>query len=129
MANRCYLCLSKEESIDHILLHCELARSLWNLLFSLLEMLWVLPYSIREMLLGWLGSCVGKKRKKVWLSAPLCLFWIVWKERNNSAFENEGHLVQRCKSFFLCNLWAWAKGFLDFGPHSCVDFVDWLGSL
>ena len=36
LANKCYLCLSKEESIDHILLHCELARSLWNLLFSLL---------------------------------------------------------------------------------------------
>ena len=28
LANRCYLCLSEEESIDHILLHCELARSL-----------------------------------------------------------------------------------------------------
>ena len=29
---------------------------------------------LREALLGWLGSCVGKKRKKVWLSVPLCLF-------------------------------------------------------
>ena len=63
---------SKEESIDHILLHCELARSLWNL-FSLFGVSWVLPSSVREALLGWLGSCVGKKRKKVWLSAPLCL--------------------------------------------------------
>ena len=67
---------SEEESIDHILLHCELARSLWNL-FSLFGVSWVLPSSVREALLGWLGSCVGKKRKKVWLSTPLCLFWIV----------------------------------------------------
>ena len=52
LANRCYLCLSEEKSIDHILLHCELARSLWNLLFSLFGVLWVLPYSIREALLG-----------------------------------------------------------------------------
>ena len=70
---------------------------------------------------------MGKKRKKVWLSAPFCLFWIVWKERNSRAFENEGHSVQGCKSFFLCNLWAWAKGFFDFGPPSFVGFVDWLG--
>ena len=65
LANRCYLCLSKEESIDYILLHCVLTRSLWNFLFSLFGVLWVLPYSIREALLGWLGPCVGKERKKV----------------------------------------------------------------
>ena len=65
LANRCYLCLAEEESIDHILLHCGLARSLWGLLFSLFEVSWVLPSSIREALLGWLGPCVGKERKKV----------------------------------------------------------------
>ena len=51
LANRCYLCLSEEESIDHILLHCEQARSLWNLLFSLFGVSWVLSYSVREALL------------------------------------------------------------------------------
>ena len=35
LANRCYLCQRNEESIDHILLHCEKARTLWVLLFSL----------------------------------------------------------------------------------------------
>ena len=32
LANRCYLCLSKEKSIDHILLHCELARKFMELI-------------------------------------------------------------------------------------------------
>ena len=116
LANRCYLCLSKEESIDHILLHCVLTRSLWNFLFSLFGVLWVLPYSIREALLGWLGPYVGKEMKKVWFSDSLCLFWIVWKERNNKAFENEGYSVQGCKLFFLCNVWAWTKGFFYSDP-------------
>ena len=107
LANRCYLCLAEEESIDHILLHCGLARSLWGLLFSLFEVSWVLPSSIREALLGWFRPCVEKERKKVWFSAPLCLFWIVWKEKNNRAFENEEHTIHGCKSFFLCNMWAW----------------------
>ena len=30
--------------------------------------------------------------------------------------------------FFLCNLWAWAKGFLVSSPPFIVDFVDLLGS-
>ena len=65
LANKCYLCLLDEEFIDHILLHCELARSLWNLLFSLFGVSCVLTYLVREALLGWLEPCVGKKRKKV----------------------------------------------------------------
>ena len=77
LANICYLCLSEEESIDHILLHCVLTRSLWSLLISLFGVSWVLHSSIREALLGWLGPCVGKERKKVCFSTPLYLFWIV----------------------------------------------------
>ena len=65
--------------------------------------------------------------KKVWFSAPLYLFWIVWKARNSRAFENEEHSIHGCKSFFLCNLWAWTKGFFGSSPLSVVDFVDWLG--
>ena len=83
---------------------------------------------VREALLGWFGPCVGKERKKVWLSAPLCLFWIIWKERNSRAFENEEQSIHGCKSFFLCNLWAWTRGFFGSGPPSIVDFVEWLGA-
>ena len=74
LANRCYLCLSEEETLDHLLLQCNVARILWHLLFSLFGVSWVLPFSAGETLLGWHGSFVGKKRKKVWRVAPLCLF-------------------------------------------------------
>ena len=37
LANHCFLCLSHEVSIDHILLHYDKARVLWELLFSLLR--------------------------------------------------------------------------------------------
>ena len=78
-------------------------------------------------LVGWLGPCVGKERKKVWFSAPLCLFWIVWKEINSKVFENEEQSIHGCKSVLLCNLWAWTRGFFGSSPPSVVDFVDWLG--
>lgn len=70
---------------------------------------------------------MGMKRKIVWQATLMCIFWIVWKEINNRAFEDEGHSIQKCKCYFLCNPWAWAKGFLVFGPSFVVDFVDWLG--
>ena len=40
-------------------------------------MQWVLPASVKMMLLGWNGSFVGKKRKEVWRAGPLCIFWTV----------------------------------------------------
>ncbi|RVW43830.1 Triphosphate tunel metalloenzyme 3 [Vitis vinifera] len=45
------------------------------------------PATVKEMLLGWNGTFVGKKRKVVWKASPLCLFWTVWKTRNKVAFE------------------------------------------
>ncbi|XP_059623206.1 uncharacterized protein LOC132266370 [Cornus florida] len=33
--NRCYMCLRDEESMDHLLLHCNMVRDCWNLMFGL----------------------------------------------------------------------------------------------
>ncbi|RVW39006.1 putative ribonuclease H protein [Vitis vinifera] len=82
LANRCFLCLSEEETVDHLLLHCIKTRVLWNLLFSLFGISWTLSCSVKSTLLGWTGGFVGKRRKKAWQMAPLCIFWTVWKERN-----------------------------------------------
>ena len=72
VANKCYL--YKEESTDHLLIHCDLTRDLWHFVFSLFGVFWVLPSSVKEVLLGWHGSFVGRYKKKVWYAAPLCLF-------------------------------------------------------
>ena len=58
---------------------------------------------MRETLIGWHGSFVGRKRKKVWRAAPLCLFWTNWKERNSRVLKNKEHFVHRIKLNFLCN--------------------------
>ena len=53
LANRCFFCLIEEESTNHILIHCTKTRVLWELLFALFGVIWVLPCSVREALLGW----------------------------------------------------------------------------
>ena len=71
---------------------------------------------------------MDKKYRKAWLAAPLCLFWMIWKERNRIVFYNEDLSIQRMKNSFVCNLWSWGKSCLDVGPISLINFVDWLGS-
>ena len=128
LANRCFLCCDDEETINHILIHCPKARVLWNLVFSLFGVNWVLPLTVRDTLLGWSASFVDKKRGKTWRAAPLCLFWTIWKERNRIVFYNEALSIQRLKISFVCNLFSWSKTCLDGKPCSLINFVDWLGS-
>ena len=49
-----------------------------------------MPAIVKEMLLSWNGSFVGKKRKEVRITDPLCIFWTVWKAMNSIAFEGFG---------------------------------------
>ena len=95
IANRCFLCCVEEDLINHILINCSKARVLWELVFALFGVMWVLLLLARDTLLGWHECFVGKKRRKAWMIVPLYLFWSVWKERNMIAFENEDLLIQR----------------------------------
>ncbi|RVX12073.1 Protein detoxification 45, chloroplastic [Vitis vinifera] len=56
LANRCSLCCVEEETINHILIHCSKAKILWDLVFSLFGVNWVLPLMARNTLLG--GNCI-----------------------------------------------------------------------
>ncbi|RVW13852.1 hypothetical protein CK203_079439 [Vitis vinifera] len=107
--NRCFLCKNEEESIDHLLLFCEKARMLWYLTFSLFGVQWVMHSSVKRNLLGWYGSFVGKKREKAWKTAPLCLMWTIWKERNRRAFDDVERNDQDIKSIFLYTFVNWAR--------------------
>ena len=106
---------------------CIMTRTLWNLLFSLFGVEWVLSGTVKDTLLGWHGAFVGKIRKKAWQMAPLCIFWSVWKERNSLAFGNEVLSIQRLKHSFVCNLWSWVRMFIVLSPRSLVSFIEWLG--
>ncbi|RVW54429.1 hypothetical protein CK203_068460 [Vitis vinifera] len=77
LANRCFLCCAKEETINHFLIQFSKAKILWDLVFSLFGVNWVLPFTVRDTLLGWHITFKDKKHRKVWRAAPLCLFWTV----------------------------------------------------
>ena len=127
LANRCFLCEEYEETIDHLLIHCARAKLLWDLLLAITEDNWVFPRTVRQLLLAWQSAGVGKKRKRVWMAAPLCLFWTLWLERNRVVFENEAPSAHRMKSSFLFTLWGWAKVTKVDNSTSLVGFLAWMG--
>ena len=71
--NRCYKC-KKEDTVDHIVLHCSKVVILWMLVNALLGVWGMMHSSVRDTLLNWHESFVKKKTKKAGKVAPLYLF-------------------------------------------------------
>ena len=68
---------------------------------------------------------MGKKRKKIWNSIPLYIFWTVWKERNRLAFRGGRSLaIQKLKNSFVCNLWSWARVCIGEESLSLLGFLE-----
>ena len=101
----------------------EQVRILWRLLFDLFGIHWVQAATIKEALLRWHSLFVGKKCKKVWRAAFLCIFWMVWTERNLQSFDNEEHSSHFLKMFFLRNLFTSVKKYIRANSMSLLDFV------
>jgi hypothetical protein len=69
------MCKMNGEIVDH-LLHYEVARALWNAIFS---------------------------RFSLWKMVPSCLMWCLWRERNDRNFEDKDMTFEELitSSFFF----------------------------
>ena len=65
LVNKCCLCEEDEETIDHLLIHCNTARMHCVLFLTIVGTTWVFPHSVRHTLLAWQGAHVGKKQKRI----------------------------------------------------------------
>ena len=78
------MCWCSEETVDHSLLHSEVAFDLWSLVFRLFGSHWVLRRSV-----------VNQMEILVWETllddlkiAPLFFMWQLWKEHNDHIFKD-----------------------------------------
>ena len=123
LATRCPLCGKHEESLDHLLLHCPKVYNPWAFIFTIFGVNWVLLRSIKDTLVGWKSPSSRKSLRKVWMAAPLCLLWTIWKERNGVVFEDMVLSTQRMKNSLMVALWSWAT------TNSNVNVIDFLDLL
>lgn len=49
----CCICKKSGKTVDHLLLHSEVARVLWVALFNRLELAWVMLTSVLALLASW----------------------------------------------------------------------------
>ncbi|XP_065620529.1 uncharacterized protein LOC136063704 [Quercus suber] len=106
--DRCIMCRSNGETVNHLLLHCEKAYLLWSLVFRTFGISWVLPRSVADTLFGW-WNWFGKHSSSIWNLAPLCLMWCIWRERNWRTFEDTDKSNNQLLAFFSGSLFDWSR--------------------
>jgi hypothetical protein len=120
----CCLCKKSGESIDHLLLHCEVARALWSYVLNLFGVEWVMPHSVLELLISW-GAAIGSRHaKEVWRLAPLCLLWCIWRERNARLFEDVETPMVELRKRLLNTLYSWIAPYRSLSVFTFVDFLN-----
>jgi hypothetical protein len=70
-----------------ILLHCPYAKELWDMIFALFGIHWVMPKRVIDLFNCWQGSLGRHQNFVIWKAIPHCLMWCLWRERNARTFE------------------------------------------
>jgi hypothetical protein len=120
--NGCFMCKKDGESVDHLLLHCEVAYALWCNIFSRLGLSWVMPSSVLDLCACWCSS--GRTRSAVvWKMVPIYIFWSIWRERNNRCFEDLESSLEEILASLLYSLYSWTAAYLSPSHLSYADFL------
>jgi len=118
----CVMCKKHGESVDHLLLHCDVARVFWSSFYSLFGVEWVMPSSVLDLLSGW-GTLLGRGTvNRIWKQVPLGVLWGLWRERNSRLFEDvEVPVGTLCRNV-LHMLYLWVSAHSP-GSMSFADFL------
>jgi hypothetical protein len=81
------MCKKSGELVDYHLLNCEMADALWNIIFSLVGLAWVIPSRIVDLFAYWKGQCVASVC--CFVEDDLVVPYIVYVEgKNDRCFED-----------------------------------------
>ena len=108
MAGWCCMCKDDMETVDHLFLHCGVAREVWNYVLRSFGIEWVLSKRVIELLFGW-WNWLGKSSSGVCNLVPSCLLWTIWWERNNRTFENIESPMGKIIEIFSGSFFDWSR--------------------
>lgn len=117
----CPLCLSSQETSDHLLLLCPFSQNLWAWWLGLWDLKWVFPNSLKEAFEQWVSPKKFPFFKKVWAAMFFIIIWSVWKERNLLIFGSTCTSAKNLQDLMLLRLGWWITGWNDGFPYYPLD--------
>ena len=122
LAGWCCMCRDGE-TINNLLIHCDMAVGLWSFVFWKFGIIWVLSGCVLDLFFGWYNG-LGKVHSKIWNMVPLCLLWTLGREWNSRIFENSECMDSQLQELFSNTLYDWAIAWGYSRFDSVTSFLD-----
>ncbi|KAG7970882.1 hypothetical protein I3843_07G107800 [Carya illinoinensis] len=100
------MCRKRGESVNHLLIHCKVARRLLNEVLGRMDLVWAMPETVVGVLASWKNMRGNQQIKAVWKMIPICIMWCLWRERNDRTFEHKERLMEELNFFFSLELFV-----------------------
>lgn len=120
------MCLSDGESLDHLFIHCPVAKAFWEYFLGKFGVNWVHPQSLRNLFFCWPAQDFGSislRAKAIWRLVPVAFCWTIWEERNKRIFYGEIRHNHKIMDSILTKLYDWMFPLVD---NSCPSYWRWL---
>ena len=120
------LCEEQAEIVDHLFLHCKWTNQLWRIFSSLRKITWVKPRKRAQLLNCWINIGNTTIKEERWRIVPACIWWTVWKERNQRCFEGKKNNLQNFKMNCIALYYFWCKQKVLVQSEELFDVIDYL---
>ncbi|XP_024634727.1 uncharacterized protein [Medicago truncatula] len=109
----------QQETLDHLIIHCNFFGNLWKLVKSWIGVYSVDLHQVTDHFQQFIYSSGGYAPRRSFLHLIwLCCIWVIWNERNHRLFENKANtmvqLLEKVKMYSL----RWLKA-----KNVCFPFV------
>lgn len=74
---------------SHLFVHYTVAGQLGDLFFNLFNLSFVMPFTVKDLLIVWGKSGIRKPARNLWVTVPACICWVLLTERNARCFEGK----------------------------------------
>jgi hypothetical protein len=119
----CCMCKKNGESVDHLLLHCEITSALWNTIFSSVGLVWVMSRRVVNIFACWRVPGASFQLDTILKMIPPYLMWCLWRERNGCSFEDHARTLVELKDPLRLFLWVATLDCSFLNSHAILDFI------
>lgn len=99
-----------DESENHLVLHYEVTKTMWDIFFVGIGLSWVMPFRLMDFVASWKDLRDNSPVVAIWRMAPICMCLCNWQERNDRIFKDHERTRDKLKAIFFKNIVLMGRG-------------------